>query len=164
MGAFATRSAGQRECCELQAPLPVCATVLSSVWLLTCWAVLFPHVPKPETVAVRRRLLCLRVRTSCKRLLFLRVVTWSRGGPCWCESFAVGPFIIPTMWKPVRIVLQGCAIGCLVMRVQDCLSPEFSQGEQGLACFLTHLTVPLTECPVSVHTAVFFSELMIKAL
>lgn len=58
MGAFATRSAGQRECCELQAPLPVCATVLSSVWLLTCWAVFVSPCTKTrdcgcqETIAV----------------------------------------------------------------------------------------------------------------
>lgn len=63
----------------------------------------------------------------------------------------------------MRIVLQGCAIGCLAVWVQEWLSLEFSQGEQGLACFLTHLTVPLTECPVSVLTAASFSELMIKA-
>lgn len=79
------------------------------------------------------------------------------------SGFAVSPFMVPTMWKPVRTVLQGCAIGRLAVRVRECLPLEFSQGEQGLACFLTHLDVPLAECPVSVHTAASFSELMIKA-
>lgn len=65
----------------------VCTTVLSStVWSLTRWAVLFPHGPRPATVAVRRPRLCLRVRTWCKRLLFVCAVIWSKGGPCWCQG------------------------------------------------------------------------------
>lgn len=38
----------------------------------------------------------------------------------------------------------GCAVGYLTVWVQESLSPEFSQGEQGLACFLIHLSKLLT--------------------
>lgn len=87
----------------------VSIAVLSSVWLLTCCAVLFPQVLRLVTMGVRRGWLCLRAKNSCKRLLFLPAVIWSTGGPCWCDCFAVSLFIVPTLWKPVRIMLQGCA-------------------------------------------------------
>lgn len=56
----------------------VCTTVLSSMWLLICWAVLFPYGPRPVTVAVRRPWLCLRLRASTSACSFC--VQWSGVG------------------------------------------------------------------------------------
>lgn len=143
MWAFATRIAGQRECCELQAPLPLSAPQSSAVcghWLAGLFC--FPMYQDQR--------LWLSGDHGCIWGWGLHASAWSKGGLCWCEGFAVSPFITPTMWMLSSVGTRVSVSGV-------------SQGEQGLACFLTYLTVPLTECPVSVHTDVSFSELMIKA-